>query len=434
MIIAFLWFLVALLIYMIFVMGEFSLSRFNSYVEDETGIKKNFFYRISNEISSNFRKYDYIFLLGKICTFVTLHLLFLYIYIKYNKNIIYYLYVYPIDNSEILLFFTSETIFILFVILFGNMIPHLIARSNIVKASLFSSFLIISFYYIFYPLILILNFSFKFFEKFFGLDFNKEEKDQNIQDELKYLIEESSKIGELEESEIDIIENALEFSDTTVKNIMTPRNKIIAIDIDDNLETIVKFICDEGYSRYPVYQGSVDNVIGILNVKDFFKNYVQNTDLNISNIIRKPVFVKEDEQIDNLLKIMKLQKVHIVIAKDQFNGTSGIITMEDIIEEIVGEINDEYDEEQRLIERISDFEFRVNPSISINDLNDLIPQPIPESDDYESLGGYLLYETGAIPDLNQEIENEFYKFTILKRTKRKIELVKIEIKIKENDN
>ena len=402
-------------------MGEFSLSRFNSYADDETDLKRNFFFKISNEISSNFRKYEYVFLLGKMAFFVGLHSIF----IAFNS-------LNPMYNSNLLFLILTETVFIVFTILSGNMIPHLIARSNIIKVSLFSAIVIISFYYIFYPLILILNLSFKFFEKLFGLDFNKKEKDQNIQDEVKYLIEESSKLGELEDSERDIIENALEFSETTVKNIMTTRNKIIAIDIDDNLDKIVHFIIDEGYSRYPVYQETLDNIIGILNVKDFFKNYILNKDINISEIIRKPVRVKEDEQIDNLLKIMKSQKVHIVIAQDQFNGTSGLITMEDILEEIVGEINDEFDEEQKLIEKFSDKEYRVIPTISIDEINDVVPYPIPESEDYESLGGYILYTTGTIPDLNQIIEDEHYIFTILKRTKRKIELIKLEIK--NNDN
>lgn len=421
MILAFVVFFISLIFYIIFVMGEFSLSRFNSYADDETDLKRNFFFKISNEISSNFRKYEYVFLLGKMAFFVGLHSIF----IAFNS-------LNPMYNSNLLFLILTETVFIVFTILSGNMIPHLIARSNIIKVSLFSAIVIISFYYIFYPLILILNLSFKFFEKLFGLDFNKKEKDQNIQDEVKYLIEESSKLGELEDSERDIIENALEFSETTVKNIMTTRNKIIAIDIDDNLDKIVHFIIDEGYSRYPVYQETLDNIIGILNVKDFFKNYILNKDINISEIIRKPVRVKEDEQIDNLLKIMKSQKVHIVIAQDQFNGTSGLITMEDILEEIVGEINDEFDEEQKLIEKFSDKEYRVIPTISIDEINDVVPYPIPESEDYESLGGYILYTTGTIPDLNQIIEDEHYIFTILKRTKRKIELIKLEIK--NNDN
>jgi len=424
-------FILTLIFYAIFVMGDFSLSRFNSYAEDENSKSNNLFLRLSREISTNFRKYETVFLLGKFISFVILQFLFLGIYTLWFYHISNFNLEFVV-NTNFLLLITLETVFIMFVILFGNMIPFLIARSNIVSTSLSLSLIITFFYYVFYPLIIILRLFYNFFEKFFGLDFNKEEKDQNIQDEVKYLIEESSKLGELEESERDIIENALEFSDTYVKNIMTPRNKISAIDIDDSLDIIVNFISEEGYSRYPVYRDSIDNVIGILNVKDFFKNYLLKNEINLLEIIRKPVLVNEDEQIDNLLKIMKSQKVHIVIAKDQFTGTSGLITMEDILEELVGEINDEYDEEQKLIEKISDFEYKINSVISIDELNEHLVHSIPESDDYESFGGYLLYITGTIPDVNQIIEDDFYIYTILKRTKRKIELVKLEIK--NNDN
>ncbi len=424
-------FILFLIFYAIFVMGDFSLSRFNSYAEDENSKSNNLFLRLSREISTNFRKYETVFLLGKFISFVILQFLFLGIYTLWFYHISNFNLEFVV-NTNFLLLITLETAFIMFVILFGNMIPFLIARSNIVSTSLSLSLIISFFYYVFYPLIIILRLFYNFFEKFFGLDFNKEEKDQNIQDEVKYLIEESSKLGELEESERDIIENALEFSDTYVKNIMTPRNKISAIDIDDSLDIIVNFISEEGYSRYPVYRDSIDNVIGILNVKDFFKNYLLKNEINLLEIIRKPVLVIEDEQIDNLLKIMKSQKVHIVIAKDQFTGTSGLITMEDILEELVGEINDEYDEEQKLSEKISDIEYKINSVISIDELNEHLVHSIPESDDYESFGGYLLYITGTIPDVNQIIEDDFYIFTILKRTKRKIELVKLEIK--NNDN
>ncbi len=407
-------------------MAEYSLSRFNSYSEYENSITKNVFYKISFKISNNYKNYDYTFMIGKLLSLIVLQyqLILLIAYQPSNTDTLLTNFINANPQTIIL----YELLFIIIISIFGNILPNIIARNNIIRISLLVSPIIIICYYVFYPLIFVSSISYQIFNNFFGLEKYSDENEQNIQDEIKYLIEESSKLGELDKAELDIIENALDFSETIVKKIMTPRNKIISIDIDEQLSEIINLISEEGYSRYPVYQDSIDNVVGILNVKDFLKNYIKDPNINIKEIIRKPVLVNEDETIDNLLKVMKSQKVHLVIAKDIFNGTSGIITMEDILEEIVGEINDEYDEEQKLCEKISDTEYKINPIVNIDDLNKLLPYPLQDSNDYESLGGYILYLTGAIPHNNQIIDDQYYTFTILKSTKRKIELVKLEVK------
>jgi len=267
-----------------------------------------------------------------------------------------------------------------------------------------------------------------FFERFFGFGLDTEENNQNIHDELKYLIEESSKLSEMDDEGRDLIENVFEFSNTTVKKIMTKRNDISALDIDDELNVIITKIINDGYSRYPVYKDSLDNIIGIVNVKDLFNSYINTPELPILEILRNAVYIIEDELIDNLLKIMKTQKVHLVIVRDEFGGTSGIITMEDILEEIVGEIHDEFDEDKKIFERITDNEIIVEAFIKISDLNKLLKEEIPESELYESLGGYLLQLTGTVPQIGDKIDVGNYSFVIIEGNKRRIQKVKIILK------
>ncbi|HRP02921.1 MAG TPA: hemolysin family protein [Candidatus Kapabacteria bacterium] len=423
-------FLLLFILYSAFVIAEHSLFRYNSYAEDDTLFTKSVFHKISKKISLEFKKYEYVFILGRMFTLLMMQLCILAIL---NDIFIKSLYIDTINQMKYLFLVLSEIVFILVIVILGNVLSKIIAANNILKVSQLLSPMVLVFYYLFFPLLIITKISKMFFERLLSYSFNQDEREQHIQDEVKFLIEESSKLGAFDESEMDIIENAIDFAETTVKNIMTPRNDIKALEINCNLESFIDLVNEEGYSRYPVYEESIDNIIGVVNVKDFLTNYFKNEQFNLRDILRQAVSVQEDEPIDNLLRLMKSQKVHIVIAQDKFSGTSGIITMEDILEEIVGEINDEFDEEVKLIERMNDNEYTINPIISIGELNDVLRYSIPESEDYESLSGYLLFITGSIPSEGQSIDTEFYTFRILKANKRKIELVKIEVK-PANDN
>lgn len=420
----------ALFIHSIFVIAEYSLQRFKSYTDDQYINKKSFFYKLSLQISSEFEKYEIIILFGKFIS--------IFIYGYFSIELFFSsLEWQSINLSSILLIILKISLIILVLTLFGTLLPRAYAKKNINFSAMVTSLIIRIVYILFYPLYFIIKILFSSLKILFGTKLTDDEIDQNIQDEVKYLIEETSKLSELDDTEKNIITKALGFSEIEVNKIMTERNNISFIDIASTNEEILQQIINEAYSRFPVISGTPDNIIGILNTKDFFKQYVNNNNFDLNNLIREPVFIKENEFIDELLKIMKIKKVHMIIVKDQFNGTCGIVTMEDILEEIVGDIQDEFDEEQKMIEIINDSEYKVNPNIEITKFNELMNSEIPESDDYKSLAGYLLYIEGEIPALHHKIEDNNFIFTILRRSNRKIELIHLKVKPSElldNDN
>jgi len=318
-----------------FVLGEYSLSRFSSYSEQDIANKNSLLFKIAYKISENFDKYEQTIKLGLIFSIfgfmgVSYHFFF-------NNHFSVWAQILGAISIElnnpnvqlltIILFFLLNLIF---VFVLGSVFPTSIAKHNITKSGLLSAPVVLVSHFLFYPITMFSDFINNFFERFFGFGLDTEENNQNIHDELKYLIEESSKLSEMDDEGRDLIENVFEFSNTTVKKIMTKRNDISALDIDDELNVIITKIINDGYSRYPVYKDSLDNIIGIVNVKDLFNSYINTPELPILEILRNAVYIIEDELIDNLLKIMKTQKVHLVIVRDEFGGTSGIITMEDI--------------------------------------------------------------------------------------------------------
>ncbi|MBU4485879.1 MAG: hemolysin family protein, partial [Candidatus Delongbacteria bacterium] len=187
------------------------------------------------------------------------------------------------------------------------------------------------------------------------------------------------------------------------------------------------FINENNFSRIPVYKNNIDNIIGILYIKDLLHHIKSLEDnLNISKIAREVTFIPESKDIANLLKMFQREKTHIAIVVDEYGGTSGMITLEDIIEEIVGEIQDEFDEDERLYKRINDNSYEFDAKIPIDDLNEILGINLPENEDYESLGGYLYDLFGEVPETgDKKIYNE-YTFTILSVHKQRIGWVRIE--------
>jgi CBS domain containing-hemolysin-like protein len=245
------------------------------------------------------------------------------------------------------------------------------------------------------------------------------------EEEIREIIEESSRAGNIEEDEGILLENIFEFKDTVVRQVMTPRKNIISIGENWTEAEIFETITSEGYSRYPVYSGNIDNVIGILNAKDIVNLIIKNKSIIPKELIRESIFIKEDKKIDELLREFQKSKIQMAIVLDDFGGTSGIITMEDILEEIVGEIHDEHDEVDKILDSISENVFIADATANIRDLNNLLPENLPESEDYESLGGLIINETEIIPEVNTEIEISNYKFVILKRSSTKLEKIKL---------
>ncbi len=247
------------------------------------------------------------------------------------------------------------------------------------------------------------------------------------EDEILQILEEGKKSGAIAPAEHELIKSILEFTDTTAKEIMVPRNDIVAMDIDTPREILIHKVIDEGYSRIPVYKESLDSIIGILYTKDLLGVLEHRDIIILHDILRPPYFIPEFKKISELLGDLQSKKQHLAIVVDEFGGTEGIVTIEDIVEEIVGEIHDEYDEEGRDIEKSSDGSLLVNGKISIHDFNEKFHAAIPEDNDYDTLSGFLQKHIGQIPELHQDIIYEHFIFTITKKNVRRIRQVKVKI-------
>ncbi|MBC6990665.1 MULTISPECIES: hemolysin family protein [Hymenobacter] len=253
--------------------------------------------------------------------------------------------------------------------------------------------------------------------------------DVHSAEEIRLLLDQSKQSGEIHESEHEMIENVFEFNDRMVKQIMVPRTKLAAIDVNAPQEQVLEAVYTEGYSRMPVYEGNIDNIVGILYVKDLLQLIRRNETIVLPKIMRPAYFVPETKKINRLLRQFQRKHMHIAIVSDEFGGVSGIVTIEDIIEELVGEIQDEYDNEVPVVEKVSETEYRVNTSTPIPDANEYLPYPLPEGEDYETVGGLLNVIYGNIPEVGDVAVLDNYEFRVLKRSRRSVELVQLRVTV-----
>jgi CBS domain containing-hemolysin-like protein len=252
------------------------------------------------------------------------------------------------------------------------------------------------------------------------------------EDELKQVIDASSLSGTIDKTEHELIKSILQFSDITVKEIMVPRPDIVALDISMPRDTLVHTVIEEGYSRLPVYKGTIDHIIGVIYSKDLLSLLEHRSLIILQDIIRPAYFIPESKKISLLLREFQQKKIHIGIVIDEFGGTEGIVTMEDIVEEIVGDILDEYDEIRKSVEQVSDGSVIVDAALSIAEFNVQFRAQLPEAPDYETLAGYLQKITGKLPEVNEEIKTENFVFTILTKSARRIRQVKVSPSLKSN--
>ena len=226
-------------------------------------------------------------------------------------------------------------------------------------------------------------------------------------EELKLLVETGSEQGGIEEGEKEMIHGVIELAETQVHEVMVPRIGIRAVDVNEPMDEVLDLIVRAGHSRLPVFEESLDNVIGILYAKDLLpylkRNGAAAPEIDIRKLVRPPVYVPETKAVDELLHEMQVTKRHIAIVVDEYGGTAGLITMEDVVEEIVGEIQDEYDSEESLVEPLSndgEISFRLDGRVSMDDLRDLFGLPDEEEEDedaYDTLGGLIVHRVGRIP-------------------------------------
>ncbi|AVQ37550.1 MULTISPECIES: hemolysin family protein [Clostridium] len=315
-------------------------------------------------------------------------------------------------------------------LVFGELLPKRIALGNSEKIALFSIKPIIIFMKISLPFVNILTYSTNFLLKILGIDYkNIEEKIS--EEEIKKMIDLGEETGVFNSTEKEMINSIFDFDNTLAKEIMTPRTSVFAMDINDSPKRLINNMLEERYSRVPIYEDDTDNIIGILHIKDMFsiinKENIKKEDL--INILRVPYFIPETKAIDSLFKEMQTNKSYISILIDEYGGFSGIVTMEDLIEEVMGNIFDEYDEDNtEEIIKIDANTFLLDASITIDNLNEKLNLELP-SENFDTLGGFILDITGAIPKCNvsSQIEYNNLIFKIEKVSNNRIEKIKLYI-------
>lgn len=282
------------------------------------------------------------------------------------------------------------------------------------------------FYFVFGPFIWLLNKSSNAFLRMVGIK-KVGEEEVHTEEELRMILTESEEGGAIKPSENELIQNVFDFDDRFVKQIMVNQTKVSAIDIETRKEDVIKRVIEEGYSRLPVYLGDIDNVIGIIHSKDLLKAVIDNRFKSIKEIMRPAHFVPETMKVNDLLRDFQRMHIQIAIVTNEHGATAGIITMEDIIEELVGEIQDEHDEEKPDLEKINDNEFIIKAYANIADINATLPIALPESPNYDTVSGYVNALFGRIPAVNEKKKIEGYELQILQRKKQLVELVKLKV-------
>lgn len=245
------------------------------------------------------------------------------------------------------------------------------------------------------------------------------------EEEFKLILEEGTRRGVIDKTEQELIGSIFEFTDTTAKEVMIPRPDVVALSMDMSRERIIKTVLEEGYSRMPVYRGTIDNIIGVVYTKDLLGLMEYRDLIILQDVIRPAYFVPETKKISQLMRELQQRKIHIAIVIDEFGGTSGIITMEDILEEIVGEIHDEYDEDLKDVEQAADGTYLINARMAVKEFNERFGADIPPAEDYETIGGLLQKLTGRIPEIGEEITHDNLTFTVIKKSQRRIRQVKL---------
>ena len=312
----------------------------------------------------------------------------------------------------------------LLILIFGEITPKSLAAQNSEKLSVRLSGFVQFNMIVLTPISFVLSKISNFMIKILGGDVDKNQP-FITQEELRTIVSVSHKEGVLEGEEKDMIYNVFDFSDSQVNDVMITRTEMLTIDVDLPYEEIIRVISEEQYSRIPVYEDTMDNIIGILYVKDLlFLQGQKEAEFDLRKYIRKPYFTYEFKSTKDLFKEMRANRIHMVIVIDEYGGTEGIVTMEDLVEEIVGDIEDEYDKEINDIKVIKEDEYIVNGNVRIDAINKLIGTHI-ESEDFDTIAGFVIGLIHKIPELREEIEYENIKFIIESIDRNRIEKIRI---------
>ena len=311
------------------------------------------------------------------------------------------------DSSSAILF--EVLIVSIIILIFGEILPKIIALHNSEKLAESFKVPVKILLFLFTPFVYVS----KIFTKIPSLLQMNKEKIFDSEEELKILTEIGEKEGTLQEEESDIIQSIFDFKDKHVREIMKPRVDMVAIESSSTIDDVMDLISIKQFSKIPVYKENIDKIVGIIYAKDLLP-YLMGSRPNIPivKLARAPFFVPETKEIDDLMEEFKNKKMNIAIAVDEWGGTSGLITLEDIVEEVLGEIQDPYDTDQSLIFKQKDGSMIIDAKITIYDLEEEIEIEFPEEREYDTLGGFILQSVGNIPKVEEEINYNQYKIIV----------------------
>ncbi len=316
-----------------------------------------------------------------------------------------------------------------FTLVFGELVPKRLAMKNYEKISFATIGIIRVIYILTVPFVKLLTASTNLVSKLFGVS----EKDEEVvtEEEIKMMVDEGEEKGSIEENERELINNVFEFNDTTASEVMTHRTEIYALSIDMNVNDLIEELEEYRYSRIPVYEETIDEIKGILYLKDLLKYVKSKRNIKLKSIIRPAYFVPRSKPIDELFSELQKNNNQMAIVLDEYGGTAGLITMEDILEELVGDIFDEYDEIESEYEKIDENTYLISGSMNISDLSKLLEVEIEEGD-YDTLSGYLQEQLGRIPEDEEKpvIETPKVTYKIEEYEDKRI----VKVKVCKNNN
>ncbi|MDF2891377.1 MAG: Hemolysins-related protein containing domain [Clostridia bacterium] len=313
-----------------------------------------------------------------------------------------------------------------FTIVLGELVPKRLALEKSDKIALMVAKPIKILFTIVSPAVRLLAFMTNVIAKLLGGS-NTVDNSQITEEEIRLMINVGEEKGIFQETETNMINSIFEFDNTAAKEVMTPRTHIIAVSVEATVDEILEIIVEENFSRIPVYENSIDNIIGLLYVKDLFALIKKSTEWEISlrDLIRPAYFVPEYKKIDELFKEMQKSKTHIAIVIDEYGGTAGLITIEDLLEEIVGNIFDEYDDVVLEYEQIDENTYLVDGLLSISEINDIMHLDLPE-EEFDTISGMILSLSGKMPEVGEEVQFDDVAFRIEEVDDKRISKIKIE--------
>lgn len=311
-----------------------------------------------------------------------------------------------------------------FTLVFGELVPKRLAMKYYEKIAYATIGVIKTISIFTLPFVKLLTISTNMISKIFGV--SEAEEEIVTEEEIKMMIDEGEENGTIEQEEKELLNNVFAFNDIIVSEVMTPRTDIFAIEIDEDINELLDRIDEYKYSRIPVYEDNIDNIEGILFIKDILKVIKDGRYINIREIMREPYFIPESKEIDELFRELQKSKQQMAIVIDEYGGTAGLITMEDIIEELMGNILDEYDDEEIEYKKLDENTYILSGSSTVYDIKKIFSVDIPDGD-YETLSGYLLEKLGRIPEENEHpvIEDEQLTYKIEEYEDKRIKSVKI---------